>query len=779
MGSYSVTGMTHYRLTTRGVGEVTAIRNIKEYLHSGKGVVLEFLLPNKADWNRLFDFWNLKQEEGPAPWSPDYACGHTYDSAEGEGGGHAVLVVGYNDTDPNPEKHYWRILNSWGTTPGRPQGTFRLAMHMNYDCKYPTGSPFFDQPGFDFLTLNASLKQPASTPTPTRTPTQGASSPTPTRTSTPTRTPTNAPPSPGSWRVDYYNGKDFGSLASTDYESSAFISHDWGTNSPGHGVGSDNFSIRYERSVTFDQSGDWQFIVRSDDGFRLYIDNQLLNQEWWDGWHDVGPTKYLSAGSHQVKLEYFDGGGEAKVSLSWSLKAATATPTQPSSGSWRVDYYNGKDFGSFASTRYESSSFISHDWGTGTPGNGVGSDNFSIRYERSAYFDQAGEWQFIVKSDDGFRLYVDNQLLNHEWWDGWHDVGPSKYLSAGSHQVKLEYFEGSGDAKVSLSWSRRAPTATPTQTARPTATATHTPTRTPTPTSTATPAVPNDDFGAALPISVPGYAVVDHPLLATSESDDPVLPCVGEKKYHTVWYRLQPQSTGWLEVKTFDASYDTVLAIWQGARGALTNLACNDDYAGEMQSYVTFQVTALQTYYIEVAAYRADAISGSLGLEITPLPSDPNPIGPAVAHDDIRSALHITAPYEGQINVAAATTAEDDPILPCAQGQKHHTVWYRLQVVPEGQAGRDVRVIISTVGSDYDTVLGVFDQTAQGGLTNLACNDDYGNMLQSQVSLSVSPLKSYYVEIASFFPGSANELRLWVVRDPGVAVYLPVVVKGD
>ncbi|MBC7264718.1 MAG: peptidoglycan DD-metalloendopeptidase family protein [Chloroflexi bacterium] len=279
-------------------------------------------------------------------------------------------------------------------------------------------------------------------------------------------TPTATQPPPGSWRVDYYNGRNFESYASTDYETSAFISHNWGTSSPGHSVGFDNFSIRYERTAYFGESGDWKFTIRSDDGFRLYIDGQLVAQEWWDGWHDVGPTRYLTAGNHQVKLEYFEGSGNAKVELSWARYTPPATPTrtatQPPPGSWRVDYYNGRNFDSYASTDYETSAFISHDWGTGSPGHGVGSDNFSIRYERTASFGESGDWKFTVRSDDGFRLYVDGQLVAQEWWDGWHDVSPTRYLNAGNHQVKLEYFEGSGNAKVELSWTRYTPPPTPT-----------------------------------------------------------------------------------------------------------------------------------------------------------------------------------------------------------------------------------------------------------------------------------------------------------------------------
>lgn len=61
--------------------------------------------------------------------------------------GHAVACIGYDDTDPDPKKHYWIILNSWGQgnylqrasfpekSYSRPHGTFRLTMDLNYFAK--------------------------------------------------------------------------------------------------------------------------------------------------------------------------------------------------------------------------------------------------------------------------------------------------------------------------------------------------------------------------------------------------------------------------------------------------------------------------------------------------------------------------------------------------------------------------------------------------------------------------------------------------------------------
>jgi hypothetical protein len=68
-------------------------------------------------------------------WYPDPYCGQTW--VEGGGGGHAVLIVGYNDDDPNPSNHYWIVVNSWGTGNGnRPNGIYRVPMYINYGCTY-------------------------------------------------------------------------------------------------------------------------------------------------------------------------------------------------------------------------------------------------------------------------------------------------------------------------------------------------------------------------------------------------------------------------------------------------------------------------------------------------------------------------------------------------------------------------------------------------------------------------------------------------------------------
>jgi C1A family cysteine protease len=137
---YTINKINDLKIETHS-GQDKAITNIKSAIDNNVPIWFGFFLPNNNAWNNFRNFWSNQPET--AIWSPDFSCGQTWVSStpgNPQGGGHAVLIVGYDDTDPN--NRYWIALNSWGTTAQRPNGLFRINMNMNYDCSFTNfGSP--------------------------------------------------------------------------------------------------------------------------------------------------------------------------------------------------------------------------------------------------------------------------------------------------------------------------------------------------------------------------------------------------------------------------------------------------------------------------------------------------------------------------------------------------------------------------------------------------------------------------------------------------------------
>ena len=134
--NYPLTSVTSAIIPTYGLGTAAAILNIKTILNQNTGIYFGFYLANKTDWAQFNTFWATQPES--TIWNYGFSDGKFYNPVTG--GGHAVLCVGYDDSDPDPSKHYWIMLNSWGTTAGRPNGLFRIPMEYNYNVADSTGS---------------------------------------------------------------------------------------------------------------------------------------------------------------------------------------------------------------------------------------------------------------------------------------------------------------------------------------------------------------------------------------------------------------------------------------------------------------------------------------------------------------------------------------------------------------------------------------------------------------------------------------------------------------
>jgi glucose/arabinose dehydrogenase len=147
----------------------------------------------------------------------------------------------------------------------------------------------------------------------------------------------------GSFRAEYFNNTTLSGAPTTERCENA-INNDWGTSAPqGTGVGPDNFSVRWTGTFDF-EAGDYTFSTTADDGVRMWVDGQLIIDQWRDqGATTYQATRTLTAGPHEVKVEYYENGGDAVAKASWEKPATggntapTATiNTPPSTTAWSV-----------------------------------------------------------------------------------------------------------------------------------------------------------------------------------------------------------------------------------------------------------------------------------------------------------------------------------------------------------------------------------------------------------------------------------------------------------
>jgi hypothetical protein len=294
-----------------------------------------------------------------------------------------------------------------------------------------------------------------STPTPTQQPTR-APLPTPTRAPTsapsPTPWPTPWPVTITDWRGEYWSNDRLEGAPALVRNDNA-VSADWGYNAPASGLSSDHFSARWSRKVRF-STGDYRFILRADDGVRLWVAGNLLIDRWHGGYTEDSVLQHIWEGEHEVVVEYFELEGIAKVHLAWEKQQPKPTPTL-SPNLWKAEYFERRSPGNEPKV-VRNETKIDFDWGESSPSKQIRSDQFSARYTRKLAFAE-GTYRLRALADDGVRVWVDDELVIDAWQDQirtWHEA---VIKLQGEHHLRIEYFENTGGAALSFAWQRIGP----------------------------------------------------------------------------------------------------------------------------------------------------------------------------------------------------------------------------------------------------------------------------------------------------------------------------------
>lgn len=117
---------------------------------------------------------------------------------------------------------------------------------------------------------------------------------------------------------EYFDNADLTNLKLT--RTDATVNFDWGTGSPAPSIGVDTFSARWTGQVQPLYSQTYTFYTVSDDGVRLWVNNQLIINNWTD--HaptENSATITLTAGQkYDIRMEFYENGGGAVAKLLWS-----------------------------------------------------------------------------------------------------------------------------------------------------------------------------------------------------------------------------------------------------------------------------------------------------------------------------------------------------------------------------------------------------------------------------------------------------------------------------
>ncbi len=123
--------------------------------------------------------------------------------------------------------------------------------------------------------------------------------------------------------ADYYDNKDFTARRFRRHDAS--VNFTWGiigdNGAPAASMQPDTFSIRWQGEIEPKYSENYTFRTYSDDGVRLFIDGQLVLDNWTPHFPtlDLSGSVRLEAGRrHKIQLDYFEEDLASVARLEWS-----------------------------------------------------------------------------------------------------------------------------------------------------------------------------------------------------------------------------------------------------------------------------------------------------------------------------------------------------------------------------------------------------------------------------------------------------------------------------
>ena len=294
----------------------------------------------------------------------------------------------------------------------------------------------------------------------------------------------------------------------------------------------------------------------------------------------------------------------------------------------------------------------------------------------------------------------------------------------------------------------------------------------------------NDDFSSAKTIAIPSGTTTGDNTGATMETSEPK-PTAQASSTGSIWYKWTAPSSGTATFDTIGTGFDTVLGVYTGTSvSSLIEIKSDDDGGGNHTSKLSFEAVSGTTYRIAVYGYNGKTGSITLNWSLSaaqtivkvsfasnggsscgdreytvggtygslPEPTKSNcsfagwysdssfntrvytttTVSASVtklyakwtenrpSNDNFSSPITISGSSGSKSGSNVGATMETSEPKPSVQSSSTGSIWYKWTAPSSGTA------TFNTIGTGFDTVLGVYAGTSVSSLTEIKSDDDGG-----------------------------------------------------
>jgi len=201
-------------------------------------------------------------------------------------------------------------------------------------------------------------------------------------------------------------------------------------------------------------------------GWMPGLNGKLHTVHFGDNFDDVSAA---AAGPPRSPLTYTPGTLEREKTYYWRVDEFDGASTHTGDvwsftvaregGGLKAEYFDNRDLaGEPVVTRVDPQ--IDFDWGSGdvpgenSPDATIGVDEFSARWSGELEVDITDAYTFTIGANNGFRLFLDGELIIEHWDEaGTGRSDPIELVAGTSHSVRMEYYESVAGANAQLSWA--------------------------------------------------------------------------------------------------------------------------------------------------------------------------------------------------------------------------------------------------------------------------------------------------------------------------------------